>query len=80
MGTPLEGGKTMNIEGAEKKAKEIGLEIKGKIVFDPYQGWIDEAPGEYGKYGFCILCELNVAEGFCELCSADEDAPCVIFS
>jgi coenzyme F420-reducing hydrogenase beta subunit len=71
----------MGVEEAEVKAKEFGMEIKGKIKFDPYSGWIDDAPGKYGENGehnHCLLCELNVADGFCELCEDDEE-PCKIF-
>jgi hypothetical protein len=68
----------MSIDEATQKAEELGIEIEGNVVYDPYQGWIDDAPGGYGGIGFCILCELNIEEGFCTPCQTDEE-PCHIF-
>jgi len=67
----------MNVEEAELFCKENNIEIRGKLCWDCYIGWIDKS--EFYRDENCgpylMICDLNIADNLCceEICS---DYPC----
>jgi hypothetical protein len=62
----------MTIEEAKKLCEEKGIQIKGTLYCDPYDGWIDKSEEYRGPDcgPYAVLCELNIADDLCceEIC------------
>ena len=59
---------------ALKFCKDNDIKIKGELVYDPYDGWIDKDKSyavDDKTCAFAKLCDLNKADGYCEQCDLE---------
>ena len=60
----------LTIEEAIIYCQDNGIPIKGQVAFDGYLGFVDLSNEHLN--GYCILCDLNMANELCNGCAIDE--------